>query len=694
MKQHLRLFLFLLFAYSTSKAQVLCGAEILHQRYLKTDTAYAKAAKEANDQINKAVQKRKAAQAGVKALGMQATIYNIPVVFHIMHTGGAEGTIYNPSTSNIQAALSYLNSVYNGTSAGNEGAGEIGIQFVLATRDPQNNPTTGIDRVNLASLSSYVDSGVALQTAGGLKDTTLKSLVRWDPGLYYNIYVVNKIDGKDGTEWVAFVAGYAQYPSVAVRTDGAVMLATQMLPDQKTLPHEIGHALGLAHPFEGSSGSTCPANATCATQGDQICDTDPITIPAGFASRTGQTNPCTGTLYTINTEHNFMNYTETFTLFTADQRTRMLSTMTFPTRASLAASWATVANYPYSFSNPVANCDVSTDPVGVTYGVAGIVGVTVGGTRTFSSGIATTDFGYLNKSSSPLHIIPVSRNNTYSLATDLYTPYPAQYKVWIDYNNDGLYTDATELIASGNNIASASTYTRVTSSFTIPATAVTDNVLRMRIINDVSTAYAAPIANGCHHPAYGQGEDFPIFVAGILPVTWKYFRGRKSNYDVYLQWGTASESNNRRFEVQRSTDGLDYYKIGTIASSSILRDYDFTDHNAVAPVYFYRLKQVDNDGRETLSSVIIVRNDQPGDAQSVQVVNPFGNAVDFVLANAYPTVSTVQLLDLTGKKIVETKLPAGQRSMKIDITSRRLASGVYVLRILNGDIIITKKVMK
>ncbi|MET0242901.1 MAG: zinc-dependent metalloprotease [Flavitalea sp.] len=661
---------------------------------MKTDTAYAKAAKEANDQINNAVQKRKASKTGLKVLGVQATIYRIPVVFHVMHTGGAEGTIYNPSTTNIQAALDYLNSVYNGTSPGNEGAGDIGIQFVLATRDPLNNPTTGIDRVNLSSYSKYVDSGVALQTPGGLNDTTLKSLVRWDPGLYYNIYVVNKIDGKDGTEWVAFVAGYAQYPSVAVRTDGAVMLATQMLPDQKTLPHEIGHALGLAHPFEGSSGTSCAPNASCATQGDQICDTEPITLPPGFASRTGQMNSCTGTVYTINTEHNFMNYTETFTLFTADQRTRMLSTMTFPTRSSLAASWATVATYPYSFSNPVTTCDVSTDPVGVTYGVAGVVGVTVGGTRNFSSGIATTDFGYLNKSTSPLHLVPVNPNSTYSLATDLFTPYPAQYKIWVDYNNDGAYTDATELIAAGNNIASASTYTRITTNFTVPASAVTNTVLRMRIINDVSTAYAPAIANGCHHPVYGQGEDFPVFVAGILPVNWKYLRGRKSNLDVYLQWGTANEVNNRKFEIQRSTDGLNYNKVGEVASAATSRDYDFIDHNAVAPVYFYRLKQIDYDGREFLSSVIIVRNDQPGDAQAVQVVNPFGNSVDFVLTSAYSTASTVQVLDLTGKKIIEKQLPAGQRSMKIDVSSQSLSSGVYILRVQNGDVIITKKIMK
>ncbi len=55
------------------------------------------------------------------------------------------------------------------------------------------------------------------------------------------------------------------------------MLATQMETGEKTLPHEIGHALKLYHPFEDSDDNTeCPANANCATQGDLVCDTDPI----------------------------------------------------------------------------------------------------------------------------------------------------------------------------------------------------------------------------------------------------------------------------------------------------------------------------------------------------------------------------------------------------------------------------------
>ena len=272
-----------------------------------------------------------------------------------MHTGGAIGSIYNPTDAQITGAINYLNQVYAGTYPGMTspfGGGSVvnmDIQFALAQRTPTCGSTNGIDRVDASSIPNYTTYGVNVNNSNGVSDITLKNFARWNPSDYYNIWVVNKLDSANGTSG-QFIAGYAYFAGASSSLDGTVMLATQMISGQKTLPHEIGHALNLYHPFQGSNLNTqCPVNGNCTTDGDLICDTDPISNNVNgsgvysFSCRAG-TNSCAGSPsgsapapYTINTESNFMSYTNCYTLFTNDQKVRMQAAMTLPSRASLVS---------------------------------------------------------------------------------------------------------------------------------------------------------------------------------------------------------------------------------------------------------------------------------------------------------------------------------------------------------------------
>ncbi|MFC0773268.1 zinc-dependent metalloprotease [Terrimonas alba] len=326
------------------RSQEPCSFDKKHDRLLETNPAYAKQIELNNIAIQKFITAQKAMKPGdIRPL----STVTIPVVVHVMHTGGAIGSDYNPSNAQIIGAINYLNEVYAGTYAGMtapvEGGGvvDMEIQFALAQRTPTCGATNGIDRVDASSLPNYVANGVNASNTNGCPELTLKDLARWNTAEYYNIWIVNKIDGADGTSG-QFTAGFAYFPGSPSTLDGTIMLATQMVSGQKTLPHEIGHALNLHHPFRGSANNTqCPANANCNTDGDLICDTDPIynnynagTGAYSFTCRTG-TNTCTGTSYTINTESNFMSYTNCYTLFTNEQKTRALAALTLPSRSSL-----------------------------------------------------------------------------------------------------------------------------------------------------------------------------------------------------------------------------------------------------------------------------------------------------------------------------------------------------------------------
>jgi hypothetical protein len=350
MKNSFLLFIIIAFFFIpfSINAQPPCGFDDLHKKLLATDSAYARQIEQHNIAIRKYIESHPELK---KPSARLMAAYTIPVVVHVMHTGGAIGTIYNPSDAQIMGAINYLNQVYAGTYPGmtapapGGAAGDIEIQFALAQRTPTCGATNGIDRVDASSIPNYTSFGVNSANSNGVADLTLKDFARWNAADYYNIWVVNKIDGADGTSG-QFIAGYAYFAGASASLDGTVMLATQMVSGAKTLPHEIGHALNLYHPFQGSADNTqCPFNADCTTQGDRICDTDPIyhnfnsgTGVISFACRSGA-NPCASpNNYSINTESNFMSYTTCYTLFTNDQKARMQAAMSLSSRASLVSA--------------------------------------------------------------------------------------------------------------------------------------------------------------------------------------------------------------------------------------------------------------------------------------------------------------------------------------------------------------------
>jgi hypothetical protein len=343
-------------------AQPICGFDGAHQQRMKTDPSYRNDVKKYEAGIYQYIQSHPApinsvqgnkatnsinpvnsingTSSAPKTLG--TALYTIPVVIHVVHTGGAIGSIYNPTDAQILGAIDYLNEVYNGSYPGTQGVGDLQIQFVVAQRDPNCNPTNGIDRVDGSSLAGYDSGGVNRNLTLGTDEINVKNLSRWDPTQYYNVWVVDKIDGADGTTG-QFIAGFAYFPGGDPNYDGVIMLATQMITGQKTLPHEIGHAFNLYHPFQGSTDVTvCPSNTNCSLDGDLVCDTDPISYNqtggvVDFTCRSG-TNTCNGSPYSINTENNYMNYTYCYTLFTAGQKARLLASAASTSRSSLSTS--------------------------------------------------------------------------------------------------------------------------------------------------------------------------------------------------------------------------------------------------------------------------------------------------------------------------------------------------------------------
>jgi hypothetical protein len=188
--------------------------------------------------------------------------------------------------------------------------------------------------------------------------------------------------------------------------------------------------------------------------------------------------------------------------------------------------------------------------------------------------------------------------------------------------------------------------------------------------------------------------------ASTVPVTLTTFTGTAKAKDAFLKWTTASEINNKGFEVERSADGRNFEYAGFVkgaGNSTKLLNYTFTDAKAFekTPVMYYRLKQVDFDGKITYSQVVRINSN----AQSANAVsaypNPFGNTyrVSFDAVNA-GTVN-LKMVDLQGKVVAEQTTEAIKGSNEVTFEKLdQLQTGIYFVKVTIGGEIQVLKLVK
>ncbi|MBB5282340.1 hypothetical protein HNQ92_000461 [Rhabdobacter roseus] len=168
-------------------------------------------------------------------------------------------------------------------------------------------------------------------------------------------------------------------------------------------------------------------------------------------------------------------------------------------------------------------------------------------------------------------------------------------------------------------------------------------------------------------------------VAGILPVTFTYFKAQPLGTQVDLAWETAWEKNSQEFVIQRSTDLKEFGDIGRLAAageSDGKRQYTFTDETPAAGANYYRLRQVDQDGTYAYSKVIdaTVRPNAPA-----LLVSPNPASSDLIRLRAYATdVSSLRLTNLLGQEISFKAQATGGDYIEIK-PSQPLPTGVYLL---------------
>ena len=460
----------------------LCATDIIHQRKLAQDPEYREKMERMEQQLNEYIQEYIQGAIDERRVG---NVIIIPLVFHIMHTGGPIGSIYNPTDAKINAMVAYLNQMYSNQAPFNTVGGvDIEVQFELAQRTGNCMPTNGINRIDASIIPGYQANGISLG-GPGVSEVAVKDLSRWSNIDYYNIWIVNKLDGANGTSGT-FTTGYAYFPGAAPNIDGTVMLATQMDPGDVTLPHEIGHALRLYHTFQESTAvGVCPPNANCAAQGDQVCDTAPHDRNNFQCS----SNVCSPDLSVLE---NIMSYSNCRDKLTLGQKIRMRAALETQ-RPGLISSLGGIPP-PASLSASACTPTITTPSF---FGIARVRFNTID----VVSSHADNEGSYVDRSCNQGTTVFAGSTHTLNINSSFINSH--KVRAYIDYNNDGDFTDPGEEILVSNS------GTLHTSNVVIPMTGVPFNQpLRMRVVGDF---VANPNPNSCS-VGQGQAEDFSVII--------------------------------------------------------------------------------------------------------------------------------------------------------------------------------------
>jgi hypothetical protein len=182
-----------------------------------------------------------------------------------------------------------------------------------------------------------------------------------------------------------------------------------------------------------------------------------------------------------------------------------------------------------------------------------------------------------------------------------------------------------------------------------------------------------------------------------LPVELAFFSGVLNGNEIELRWRTETEVNNYGFDIESTKDNSDWFTIGFVeghGNSNSPKQYSFVDNDiSLSGEYYYRLKQIDNDGTYEYSDVVSVEVTVPNKFYlSQNYPNPFNptSRIDFSLPEKQMTSLKVYNLmgELVSELVNEIREP-GSYSVIFDATE--LPSGIYFYTISAGRYFETNK---
>jgi hypothetical protein len=184
-------------------------------------------------------------------------------------------------------------------------------------------------------------------------------------------------------------------------------------------------------------------------------------------------------------------------------------------------------------------------------------------------------------------------------------------------------------------------------------------------------------------PALANAVSGDGFIPLTLPVKFTGFYAKKYADKIELTWITSEEINNSHFDVQRSIDGQNWKNIAVVfavTNPGPVNRYQYSDHYTTSHKVYYRLKQVDNDGKSAYSAIKTVNGNESIAASTIFVSSKQTIAIEF--NEQVKDKVIVRIYNVNGQPVREQQF--AQVTGRIEMHIPQAIPGVYAVQVLNG----------
>jgi hypothetical protein len=181
----------------------------------------------------------------------------------------------------------------------------------------------------------------------------------------------------------------------------------------------------------------------------------------------------------------------------------------------------------------------------------------------------------------------------------------------------------------------------------------------------------------------------------VLPVTLVSFNGKMNGSQAELNWVSETEVNSSYFEVERSTDGVNFVSVGKVNAKGTASTYQFFDPSPANGFNCYRLKMVDKSGKIVYSKIITIKSAASIIAISSVKPNPFVNSIDVTVDLQKGTDIITVIFDESGKTVYQNTVNGTAGVNMITVKNLdKLSTGMYVVQVTAGNNVVQKKILK
>ncbi len=230
-----------------------------------------------------------------------------------------------------------------------------------------------------------------------------------------------------------------------------------------------------------------------------------------------------------------------------------------------------------------------------------------------------------------------------------------------------------------------------TGSGTVSVSGLTgSNTLKVRVCADSNTA-----SSGESHSI--DNIDVPEANVLVLPIELMSFTANKREDEVQLNWTTATELNNEKFQIEHSTDGKSFDKIGEIKGSINTispTDYSFSHGQPTNGYNYYRLKQVDVNGQYEYSGIVSANIETTYKDIGSFYPNPSSNGLVNLEYNSRSNSELVlSIYSVSGNFITTKSIPVIKGINDLNINLTDLTNGLYLIKVDSGAMSKWRKVI-